>query len=397
MFEKIEMAPPDAILGLTEAFKNDPRPEKVNLGVGVYKDEKNNTPIFESVKKAEERLLDAEKTKSYLPMPGDPAYGRNVREMIFGAGSEIIESKRAVTMHTPGGTGALRIGGDFLVKLQLARRIWVSSPTWANHKAVFQAAGLEIASYPYYDAGGKQLAFDEMTRALEQAPPGDVVLFHACCHNPTGIDPTPEQWGKLAELTRRAGFLPFFDFAYQGLGDGLEEDAQGLRQFCDAGCEMLVASSFSKNFGLYNERVGALTLVAAGADAAERALSQLKLCVRTSYSNPPSHGGAIVTTVLGDPELRKTWETEVRAMCGRINGMRELFVETLSKLGVKQDFSFIARQKGMFSFSGLTPEQVNRLREEDAIYIVGSGRINVAALTPDNIEPVCKAIAGVLS
>lgn len=396
MFERIEMAPPDAILGLTEAFKADPRPEKINLGVGIYKDENSNTPIFESVKKAEKRLLAAEKTKAYLPMPGDPAYGRDVREIIFGAGHDILAANRAVTMHTPGGTAALRIGGDFLKKLQLAGRIWVSEPTWANHAGVFKAAGLEVASYPYYDAAGKQLAFDEMTSALEQVPAGDAVLLHACCHNPTGIDPTPEQWSQLAELARKAGFLPFFDFAYQGLGDGLEEDARGLRRFCDAGCEMLVASSFSKNFGLYNERVGALTLVAADADAAQRAFSQLKLCVRTSYSNPPSHGGAIVTTILGDPELRKMWESEVRAMCERINGMRELFVETLRGLGVKQDFSFIARQKGMFSFSGLTPEQVDALREKNAIYIVRSGRINVAALTSGNIETVCKAIAGVL-
>ncbi|HUW59850.1 MAG TPA: amino acid aminotransferase [Candidatus Bathyarchaeia archaeon] len=396
MFERIEMAPPDAILGLTESFKNDARPEKVNLGVGIYKDANNNTPVFVSVKKAEERLLAQEKTKGYLPIPGDPAYGQAVREMVFGNGHEIIASKRAVTMHTPGGTGALRVGGDFLKRLELAGRIWVSTPTWENHSAVFKSAGLEVAAYPYYDAATKGLAFSEMISALEKVPAGDVVLFHACCHNPTGIDPTPDQWRQLADLTRRAGFLAFFDFAYQGLGDGLEQDAAGLRQFCTAGCEMLVASSFSKNFGLYNERVGALTLVAADADAAQRAFSQLKVCVRTSYSNPPSHGGSVVTTILYDAELRPIWEGEVREMCDRINGMRSLFVETLRGLGVKQDFSFIARQKGMFSYSGLTADQVDALRDRNGIYIVRSGRINVAALTPDNIEGVCKAIAAVL-
>ena len=396
MFEHIEMAPPDAILGLTEAFKKDARAEKINLGVGIYKDANNNTPVFASVKKAEERLLAREKTKSYLPISGDPAYGQAVREVVFGKTHEIIESKRAVSVHTPGGTGALRVGGDFLKRLQLARRIWISTPTWENHSAVFKAAGLEVAAYPYYDAATKGLAFNEMAAALEQVPPGDAVLFHACCHNPTGIDPTPDQWRKLAEITKRARFLPFFDFAYQGLGDGLVEDATGLRQFCTAGCELLVASSFSKNFGLYNERVGALTLVAADADSAQRAFSQMKICVRTNYSNPPSHGGSVVTTILQDPELRAIWESEVRDMCARINGMRTLFVDTLRNLDVKQDFSFITRQKGMFSYSGLTAEQVDALREQNAIYIVRSGRINVAALTPDNIETVCKAIAAVL-
>lgn len=396
MFEGIEMAPPDAILGLTEAFKNDPRPGKINLGVGIYKDADNTTPVFKSVKKAEDSLLAEEKTKSYLPIPGDPAYGQHVRRMVFGGDHEIVAAKRAVTMHTPGGTAALRVGADFLKRAASARRIWISMPTWENHSAVFKAAGLEVATYPYYDAAGKGLAFDAMTGALERVPAGDVVLFHACCHNPTGIDPEPGQWGRLAEITRRVGFLPFFDFAYQGLGDGLVEDAAGLRQFCVPGCEMLVASSFSKNFGLYNERVGALTLVAADSGAADRAFSQLKIAVRTNYSNPPSHGGAIVTTILGDTALRAQWEGEVREMCARINGMRTLFVDTLRKLGVKQDFSFIARQKGMFSYSGLTTDQVDALREQKALYIVRSGRINVAALTPENIESVCQAIAAVL-
>jgi len=268
MFESIEMAPPDAILGLTEAFKKDPRPGKINLGVGVYKNEKNNTPVFKSVKKAEERLLLEETSKTYLPISGAPEYGQAVQRMVFGADSEIVQSKRAVTAHTPGGTAALRVAGDFVKKMMPNARIWVSNPTWENHVGVFRSAGLEVMNYPYYDADNKCLAFEAMCTTLDRVPAGDVVLFHACCHNPTGMDPDAAQWKALAGLAANRGFVPFFDFAYQGLGDGLEEDAAGLRMFCRAGCEMLVASSFSKNFGLYNERVGALTLVAGDAETA---------------------------------------------------------------------------------------------------------------------------------
>jgi len=396
MFERIDMAPPDAILGLTETFKGDPRPGKINLGVGIYKDAKNQTPVFDSVKQAEARLLEQESTKSYLPISGAPEYGAAVREMVFGGNSEVVSAKRAVTVHTPGGTAALRVAGDFLKKHLPSARIWVSTPTWANHVGIFRAAGLDVETYPYYDADGKCLAFDAMTAALREVPAGDVVLFHACCHNPTGMDPDTAQWKVLAEIAAERGFLPFFDFAYQGLGDGLEADAAGVRTFCRSGCELLVASSFSKNFGLYNERVGALTLVAPDPDAAARCFSQLKTSVRTNYSNPPSHGGAIVTTIFADPALHAQWKSEVAAMRDRINGMRSAFVEGLEKCGVERDFSFITRQRGMFSFSGLNKAQVERLKEEFAIYIVGSGRINVAAITPDNLDALCKALAAVL-
>jgi len=396
MFEKLSMAPPDPILGLTEAFKKDPKPEKINLGVGVYKDGQGKTPILASVKKAEQRLLEQETSKSYLPMPGAPEYGAAVQQLLFGKGHEVVTGKRAVTAHTPGGTGGLRVAGEFLRKVMGKERIWVSDPTWANHKGIFQAAGLEIATYPYYDAGKKSLAFDAMRKALGEIPQGEVILLHACCHNPTGMDPDLEQWKKIARVVAERNLLPLFDFAYQGLAEGLEEDAAGLRCFCAPGRELLVASSFSKNFGLYNERVGALTLVAATPDAAQAAFSHLKLVIRTNYSNPPSHGGGIITTILNDPALRAEWEGEVKQIRDRIRQMRELFVKTLKAKGVQQDFSFITRQNGMFSFSGLTKEQVETLKSKYAIYIVGSGRINVAGMTAGNMDRLCEAIADVL-
>jgi aspartate aminotransferase/aromatic-amino-acid transaminase len=396
MFEAIETAPPDPILGLTEAFKKDARPGKINLGVGVYLDENGVTRVFESVKRAEKRLIEKEISKTYLPIPGAPEYGAAVQHLVFGAGHEIIATKRAVTAHTPGGTGALRVGGDFIKRMFPKARVWVSSPTWENHAGVFKAAGLEVLTYPYYDADKKAVAFDEMMNVINAVPAGDVVLFHACCHNPTGMDPNPDQWKAIADAAGERGFLPFIDFAYQGLGDGLEEDAFGPRTLCRPGQEMIVASSFAKNFGLYNERAGALTLVTGSEEVAQRAFSQLKVCIRTNYSNPPAHGGLIVTTILNDAELRGLWAQEVKDMCARINGMRSLFVETLKAKGVSRNFSFITRQKGMFSFSGLNRGQVDTLREKYAIYIVGSGRINVAAMTPGNMDRLCQAIAGVL-
>ncbi|HOZ46484.1 MAG TPA: amino acid aminotransferase [Candidatus Hydrogenedentes bacterium] len=397
MFEKLDMAPADPILGLTEAFKKDPNPQKVNLGVGVYKSADNKTPILESVKRAEERLLKAESTKSYLPISGSPEYGMAVRRLLFGCDHEILSSGRAVTAHTPGGTGALRVAADFIKTRLSGARVWISDPTWANHAGVFEAAGLETLAYPYYDAENKCLKFDAMTEALRRVSASDVVLFHACCHNPSGMDPDPGQWVTLADIAGQVGFLPFFDFAYQGLGDGIDEDAAGLRAFSRPGAELLVASSFSKNFGLYNERVGALTLVAANADAARKSLSHLEKVIRVNYSNPPTHGASIVTTVLNDPELGRVWEGEVQEMRDRINGMRQLFVDTLKNKGVDRDFSFLTRQRGMFSFSGLTKDQVGRLRDQYAIYVVGSGRINVAGMTTDNMDYLCGAIADVLA
>ena len=397
MFDAIEMAPADPIMGLTEEFKKDPNPEKVNLGVGVYQDENGTTPVLDCVKRAEKIILRDETTKNYLSMHGSEEYGSAVRELIFGAGHEVIAAGRATTAHTPGGTGGLRVAGEFVKKLFPEARIWVSDPTWANHAQVFAAAGLEVAKYPYRDPETNGIDFEAMLAALADVPAGDVVLLHGCCHNPTGIDPTPDQWARIADVVKDRNILPLVDFAYHGLADGIRKDTAGIQTLCRPGCEMLIASSFSKNFGLYRERVGALTVVAGSADAAGRALSHVKKVVRANYSNPPSHGAAIVTTVLGDGELCAQWTEEVRAMRERINGMRELLVETLRAKGVDRDFSFITRQRGMFSFSGLTKEQVDALRQKYSIYIVGSGRINVAGMTPANMDRICTAIADVLS
>ena len=396
MFETLDTAPADPILGLTAAFKEDATPGKINLGVGVYKDADGNTPIFDSVKQAEDQLLAAEETKTYLAIEGAPEYAAVVQNMLFGSGHSLIADQKAVTAHTPGGTGALRVAGDFMHRLFPQARIWISDPTWANHPKIFQAADLQVETYPYFDSATNGLNFDAMLAALDKIPAGDVVLLHGCCHNPTGVDPSPAQWRQIADLVAERGLLPLVDFAYQGLGDGLEGDAVGLLELCRPGVEILVASSFSKNFGLYNERVGALTLVGATAEAAAAALGHLQSCIRTNYSNPPAHGAAIVTAVLRDERLRSRWEGEVAAMRNRINGMRQLFFDTLKAKGVERDFSFITRQRGMFSFSGLTPQQVEALRQQFAIYIVGSGRINVAGMTEKNMEVLCDAIAAVL-
>ena len=396
MFEHIQAAPADPILGLNDAYKNDSNPDKINLGVGVYKDEQGNTPILKAVKQAEERLLAKETTKSYLSIEGAPAYRTAVQTLLFGKDHPIIAKQLAQTAHTPGGTGALRVAAEFIKKHLPEATIWVSNPTWANHQSVFQSVNLEVGSYSYYDADSKSLDFEAMLASLSQVPEGDVVLFHGCCHNPTGIDPTPEQWYQLAKLCSKQGFLPLFDFAYQGFGQGLEEDAQGLRTFLEHVPEMLIASSFSKNFGLYNERVGALTILCETTEQAEATFTQVKRCIRTNYSNPPSHGSAVVAEILNDSELFALWESEVKAMRTRIHEMRSLFVNTLRIKGVSQDFSFISQQQGMFSFSGLTPDQVAQLRKEFGIYIVGSGRISVAGMTHDNMEPLCNAIAAIL-
>ena len=397
MFENVEMAPPDPILGLSAAFKKDANPEKINLGVGVYVNEEGVTPIFSAVKKAEERLLKEQITKGYLPIEGSPEYGQAVRKLAFGADHEIVTSGRAATLHAPGGTGALRIAGDFLKAMCPGAAMWVSDPTWANHNGIFGNAGLEIKTYPYYDAATRSLDFDAMIGALEKVPEGDVVLLHGCCHNPTGMDPDEAQWARIADVLSARGIVALLDFAYQGFGRGLEQDATGLRALARPGCELLVASSFSKNFGLYRERVGALTIVCKDAGGAERCLSNARLVVRRNYSNPPAHGAEIVTTILGDADLRREWEEELNATSGRIREMRQLFVDTLKAKGVVRDFSFIVDQTGMFSFSGLTKDQVGALRDKYAIYIVGSGRINVAGMSRKNMDRLCEAIADVLS
>ena len=397
MFETIKPAPPDAILGLTEAFQKDPNPRKINLGVGVYKDGRGQTPVLASVKEAEKRLLSSEATKSYLPIDGLAAYATACQEFAFGGDHPIVREARAATVQTPGGTGALRVAADFVRRISPQATVWLSDPTWPNHPNVFGSAALNVASYPYFDAAGNGVAFDSLMAALENIPAGDVLLLHGCCHNPTGADLSSEQWQAVAALCAGRGILPLLDFAYQGFGNGLEEDAVGVRIVAEQCREFLVAGSFSKNFGLYNERVGALTLVAADADAAAAAQSHLKICVRTNYSNPPAHGGQIVAAILGDPELRQTWEVELAEMRDRINAMRHLFVETLDEQGVARDFSFIAQQRGMFSFSGLTPAQVQALRERHSIYVVGSGRINVAGMTEANMGYLCAAVADVLN
>lgn len=396
MLNLLSPAQPDAILGLTEEFKKDPNPEKINLGVGVYKDAHGNTPIPKAVKKAEERLLKEESTKNYLPISGSAEYGKAVQNLLFGTGHDVLLSGRSETAQTPGGTGALRVAGDFIKKMFPAKRIWMSEPTWPNHPQIFQAAGMEVQTYPYFDAAANSLDFVGMMAAIEQIPEGDVLLLHGCCHNPTGIDPTADQWKQIGDLIEKRELLPLVDFAYQGLADGLEVDAAGLRELARPGVELLIPSSFSKNFGLYCERVGALTVVGATAEDAEKAMGHIKSAIRANYSNPPFHGAAAVTTVLNDPDLRKEWEQEVTEMRERINGMRKLFVDTLAAKGVDRDFSFIKDQRGMFSFSGLTKDHVERLKKEYAIYIVGSGRINVAGMTEANMDRLCTAIAAVL-
>jgi aspartate/tyrosine/aromatic aminotransferase len=395
VFETLSVAPPDPILGLTDAFNRDERPGKINLGVGIYQDASGRTPILECVKRAEGRLLQTEKSKEYLGIAGSPAYGAEVAKLLFGE-HEVIRMRRSATAQTPGGTGALRVAADFLKATLPAATVWLSEPTWPNHPSIFRWAGLATATYPYFDAAKNGLATEAMLDALQKIPSGDVVLLHGCCHNPTGVDPSPGEWSQIADVVSRRGLLPIVDLAYQGFGDGLMEDVTGVAALAGAGAEFLVCSSFSKNFGLYNERVGALTIVGRDEQAAQAALSHVKQSIRANYSNPPSHGAAIVAEILTDAELRAQWEIELAAMRDRINGMRSLFVDTLARRGTGRDFSFIKRQRGMFSFSGLSKAQVERLRDEYAIYIVGSGRINVAGMTESNMARLCEAIAAVL-
>lgn len=396
MFETVQPAPPDPILGLNEAFSADPNPEKINLGVGVYKDAEGRTPVLESVKQAERKLLDAERTKSYKPIDGDPAFGEAVRPLIFGAEHRVIAERRAVTAHTPGGTGALRTAAEYLRHQHPTAKVWLSEPTWANHPKIFTAAALETQRYGYFDASRNALDFDGMIESLNAVPAGDVVVLHGSCHNPTGVDPTAEQWGRIADTLADRRIVPLVDFAYQGFGDGLEADALGVRLLADRLDELMVCTSYSKNFALYNERVGALTVVAADANAAGAVQSHVKAWIRANYSNPPAHGAAIVHTILSDRDLTAQWLDELAAMRDRINQMRNLFVQTLENKGVDRDFGFIADQRGMFSFSGLTEEQVKALRDEHSIYIVSSGRINVAGMSESNMDRLCEAIASVL-
>ncbi|HEX5471672.1 MAG TPA: amino acid aminotransferase [Lacipirellulaceae bacterium] len=396
MFEQIQPAPRDPILGLTESFREDPNPKKINLSVGVYQDSTGKTPILESVRRAGQLVLERQKSMSYLPIDGSRTYATAVQRLMFGEGHQVQSSGRAATSHTPGGTAALRVAADLIHKQFPKATVWLTQPTWPNHPQIFAAAGVPTKSFPYFDAETNGLAFDQAMSAMQDIPSGDVILLHGCCHNPTGIDPAPDQWAKLADRAYDRGLLPLLDFAYQGFADGIHADAVGLRAFARPEAELIVCSSFSKNFGLYCERVGALTVVAKDKAAADTVQSQVKYCIRANYSNPPAHGAELVTTVLDDGELRSLWEKEVAQMRNRINGMRELLVKTLEAKGVPGDYSFITRQRGMFSFSGLTPSQVEALKQKYSIYIVGSGRINVAGITEQNVEPLCEAIAEVV-
>jgi aspartate/tyrosine/aromatic aminotransferase len=396
MFEQKSPAPPDSILGLTEAFKRDPNAAKINLGVGVYKDDAGATPVLHCVKEAEQRLAAEQTSKNYMPIPGAPEYGVLVQGLLFGEGGEVVQAGRARTAHTPGGTGGLRVGADTIKLLAPETTVWLSNPTWANHRGVFGAAGLRIAEYPYYDAATHGVDWEAMKQALRAVPAGDVVLLHVSCHNPTGVDLTAAQWAEVAGIATERGWTPFLDFAYQGFSEDLEADAAPLEAFTSRGIEFFVASSFSKNMGLYCERVGAITLVGATAEQAATAFSHMELVIRRNYSNPPAHGGAVVATVLRDETLRKLWVEEVAGMRERIKQMRAALVRGLQSRGVERDFSFIERQRGMFSFSGLNDDQVAWLREHKSIYIVKGGRINVAGITSRNIDALCDALVEAL-
>lgn len=396
LFELVSSAPPDPILGLSDAFRDDPHPDKINLTVGVYQDDSGKSPVLESVRKAESILAGSERTKSYLPINGHPDYLRHVQGLVFGEGNEMLLTQRIASAHTPGGTGALRLAGDFIRQCLGRRTVWMSNPTWANHQGIFDAADLDTQLYPYYDSHTHTLNLSGMITLLEDIPENDGVLLHACCHNPTGVDPTPEDWVTIAKVCKERRLLPILDFAYQGFSTGWIDDAVAIRAFCEYGLEFLVCSSFSKNFGLYQDRVGALHVVAKNADEANRILSQLKVLVRTNYSNPPAHGSAIVSTILNHPDLRQLWKEELKGMRVRINTVRQQFVEGLAKAGVQQDFSFLSDQKGMFSFSGLSEPVVQKLREKHGIYLVKSGRLNVAGINAENCSVLCSAIADCL-
>ena len=395
MFSELEPRPADPILGLTVKFKADANPKKIDLGAGIYKDEQGNTPVLDCVKAAEQIRIDRETSKTYISSAGSPLFNESITDLILGE-HRVIAENRIRTISTPGGTGALRIAGEFIRTCKPGTTIWVSNPTWANHQGVFTAAGLTVKSYPYYDYENKCLDFDGMLAALKQVPADDAVLIHACCHNPSGMDLDRQQWQQVAELARDVGFLPVVDMAYQGFGEGLDEDASGLRLLAAAVDEMIICSSCSKNFGLYRERIGACSVIGKTAEAADIISSVLLPTVRVNYSMPPAHGAAIVETILSSAELTAQWHVELKAMRDRIGGMRQLLVDKLVEKGVTRDFSFITRQKGMFSFLGIDKDQVQRLQEENSIYIVGSSRVSIAAIAPDNVDYLAESIAGVL-
>ncbi len=396
LFTAIEMAPRDPILGVTDGFNADKNPAKINLGVGVYCDDNGKVPLLDCVKQAEALMLQKAAPRTYLPIDGLVAYDKAVQELVFGVGSAVIQEKRAITVQAIGGTGALKLGADFLHRFAPGAQVWISDPSWENHRALFEFAGFTVNNYPYYDATTRDVNFSGMLQALQTVPTGSIVVLHACCHNPTGADLNDAQWLDVIKVVTERGLIPFLDMAYQGFGDGIESDGTVVRQFADAGGPLFVSNSFSKSFSLYGERVGALSIVAVNAEEAARVLSQMKRVIRTNYSNPPVHGSSVVATALATPELRQLWETELGGMRLRIREMREMLVSKLKQKAPSHDFDFVTRQRGMFSYSGLTKAQVERLRDEFSIYAVDTGRICVAALNTRNIDYVVEAIAKVL-
>ncbi|MCV2420575.1 amino acid aminotransferase [Paucibacter sp. DJ2R-2] len=396
LFAAVEMAPRDPILGLNEQFNADPNPAKVNLGVGVYFDENGKLPLLKCVAEAERAMLADPKARGYLPIDGIAAYDKAVQGLVFGADSVVLADKRVATVQAIGGTGGLKIGADFLKRLNPGARVLISDPSWENHRALFTNAGFQVDTYPYFDAANLGVNFEGMLAALNAAAAGTVVVLHACCHNPTGYDLTSAQWSQVVEAVKARGLVAFLDMAYQGFGEGIAEDGAVIQQFLAAGLDFFVSTSFSKSFSLYGERVGALSVVCASSEEAGRVLSQLKIVIRTNYSNPPTHGAQVVATVLSSPALRALWEEELAGMRLRIRAMRTALVSALQAAGVKQDLSFVTRQKGMFSYSGLSAAQMQRLRTEFGIYGVDSGRICVAALNEKNLPAVAAAMSAVL-
>ena len=396
LFASVEMAPRDPILGLNEQFQADANPNKVNLGVGVYTDENGKLPLLACVKEAENLLAETPKPRGYLPIDGIPAYDQAVQSLVFGAGSPVLGAGRVVTAQALGGTGGLKLGADFLKRLRPSARVLISDPSWENHRALFEAAGFDVGTYPYYDAQQRGIAFDATLAALAQADAGTIVVLHACCHNPTGYDLDATQWQQLIEVVKARALVPFLDMAYQGFGEGIAEDGAVVQQFVASGLDFFVATSFSKSFSLYGERVGALSIVCASREEAARVQSQIKRVIRTNYSNPPTHGAQVVAMVLNTPALRAQWEQELATMRERIRAMRVALVERLKAHGVTADLGFITRQKGMFSYSGLNAEQMARLRDEYGIYGVSSGRICVAALNGNNVDYVAQAMAAAM-
>ncbi|RYF77177.1 MAG: aspartate/tyrosine/aromatic aminotransferase [Comamonadaceae bacterium] len=396
LFTAVEMAPRDPILGLNEQFAADTNPNKVNLGVGVYYDDNGKLPLLECVKKAEADMMKAQSARGYLPIDGIAAYDAAVKSLVFGIDGEPVKSGRVATVQGLGGTGGLKVGADFLKKLLPNAKVLISDPSWENHRALFTQAGFTVETHPYYDAEKRGVNFDGMLAALNAAAAGTIVVLHACCHNPTGYDITPAQWDQVVAAVKARNLTPFLDMAYQGFGNGIQEDGAVIGKFVDAGLTFFVSTSFSKSFSLYGERVGALSVLCTDKEEAARVLSQLKIMIRTNYSNPPIHGGAVVAAVLGNPELRALWEEELAGMRIRIKAMRQKLVDGLKAAGVKQDMGFITTQIGMFSYSGLNKDQMVRLRSEFGVYGTDTGRMCVAALNSKNIDYVCQAIAKVV-